>query len=204
MARLLFGRGTLLMADSDVTRSQRDLMARMAERVRWLKRRYRYRGSKETADMVQSGMLALAKSPHYGEKLRECPGELQGLAHRVMHNVLIDDIRREGRASAPNPRGRVTFERSALGVNSSLDRRLDEERRREKVEVELLALEAGETRSLYRNPGPMVAAWRLRREGMTDAAVAERLGVAKPTVNKWIRNVQAHLALRLGSRPEKL
>lgn len=180
---------------AELRQQQQALRRKMIAIARWLKHRYDYSGSKETSDLVGRGFEKLVGSEHYAHKVRSSPGELLDLSGRLMRQVLCDELR--ARSARRRRAIRVALDEERVGSDPSVERRIDEARRYALVERLLGQIERGETPFRFPKGGPMAAAFRLRCQGLSEQAVAARLGVAKGTAHNWIRHVTAYLARRV-------
>ena len=186
----------------DLADDQQALLARIEETTRWLVRALNHQSSKNTEDFRDIACEKLLRSDEYGPLLRQEPRRLMGMVPRMMRRILADDARRSDAQRRPPRKLAVDIQEHPVAVDALAEAAMVNGRRLARLDEELSAFERGESSSRTRpdRRAPMVRAFRLKQQGMTDAAIADALGVSKPTINAWLKTLTAHLAVRLARR----
>jgi DNA-directed RNA polymerase specialized sigma24 family protein len=183
-----------------VAEGHRALRQRMIAVARWLKHHYNYNGSKETEDFVARGFEKLAGSDPCAQKMRRNPGELLLLSSRLMRQVFCDELRAKMARRRTAMRQKATLHEQRIGAQPSVDRKIDEARRLALVENVLTQIERKEIPFRFSRHEQMVAAFRLKLQGLSEQAIAAELGIAKGTAHNWIKHVTAFLAKQVARR----
>jgi len=191
------------MGVCDRVQRQRQLLQRIEQLVRLIRRDLCYRGSKDTADLGGAVHERLLRSPSLADKFENEPEELRGLLRTVVRHVVIDEIRRRAGLRRTRPdeaQLRLEWEARFSGPGGDLQDVLTERQRdvqRVLEELELFRLGRDGRRIAPARRERMVRALTMSWEGYSHAEIAKALGMPKATVGHNINALVVILAGRV-------
>ena len=185
---------------------QRQLLKRIEQLVRLIKRDLCYGGSKDTADLGGAVHERLLQSPNLRRKFDDEPSTLRGLLRTMVRHVLIDEIRSRSAQKRAVPEGdqlRVEWlqqcgrgpARPTPELEHNAQRRRDVQLVME--ELERFRLGQDDSRVARDRRARMHDALMLHWQGLSHAEIAVRLGLPKSTVGHSIDALSVMLARRV-------
>jgi hypothetical protein len=166
----------------------------LARAVHALRVRTGYRGSLETADLVQEKLAALWASPAYRSILGNRPEDLAPATRVLARNALADARRRAW--VRPDLRGAVPLHDHDV-ADPTTDAALLGAQAHAAIAAALEDLVTGPRRARYRDPDRIAAAIRLKLAGRSDEEIAGELAVSKGKANDLVAIGLAFLTARL-------